>query len=203
MENASDAPKGAEPAGGWRAGSGDAADESDEQLLASVAQGDDRAFAELYQRYALPVYNYLLRLIHDQNLAEDLLQETFVAAWRGAGAFRRRSGVKTWLFRIAHNRAVSWLRRHRPHSMQEDPEIADEAPGPEALSLINWRNEALLAALDALSTNHRAVIELAFVHELTYSDIARIIECPVGTVKSRMSYALKHLNRLLAGSELG
>lgn len=203
MENASDAPKGAEPAGGWRAGSGDPADESDQRLLAAAAQGDDRAFAVLYRRYAPLVYNYLLRLIHDQNLAEDLLQETFVAAWRGAGAFKGRSGVKTWLFRIAHNRAVSWLRRHRPHSMNEDLELADEAPGPEALSLLNWRNEALLAALDALSTNHRAVIELVFVHELTYSDIARIIECPVGTVKSRMSYALKHLNRLLSGADVG
>lgn len=201
MEKTSDRPEGAEPASRSPAASSDA-DETDKRLIAAIAQGDERAFAELYQIHSPEVFNYLVRLIHDRNLAEDLLQETFVAVWRGAEAFKRRSQVRTWLFRIAHNRAVSWLRRHRPQSLQEDLDMADEAPSPEALSLLNWRNEALLAALDALSPNHRAVVELAFAHDLAYSDIAQIMQCPVGTVKSRMSYALQHLQRLLIGAEL-
>lgn len=175
----------------------------DAQLLAAVAEGDDEAFAALYNAYSSSVFNYLIRLVHDRSLAEDLLQETFVAAWGGAGAFRRQSTVKTWLFRIAHNRAVSWLRRHRPRSMDDELEMVDETPGPEMLSQINWRNQALLSALDALSANHRAVVELAFAHELAYSEIAQVMECPVGTVKSRMSYALRHLQRLLIDAELG
>jgi RNA polymerase sigma-70 factor (ECF subfamily) len=197
-----DRPEGAVPTIQLSAASSTTSDETDRRLLAAIARGNDRAFTELYQQHSPAVFNYLLRLIHDQNLAEDLLQETFVAVWRGADAFKRQAQVKTWLFRIAHNKAVSWLRRHRPQSMQDNLEIVDEAPGPETLSLINWRNEALLAALDALSPNHRAVVELAFVHELPYSDIAEIMECPVGTVKSRMSYALRRLHGLVTRTEL-
>jgi RNA polymerase sigma-70 factor (ECF subfamily) len=203
VQDTSDAPEGVEIRRRLRENSQTVSDETDRRLLEDAANGGEQAFAELYQRHAPAVFNYFLRLIHDQNLAEDLLQDSFVALWQGAGTFKGQSQVKTWLFRIAHNKAVSWLRRHRPQSMQEDLEILDETPGPEALSLINWRNEALLSALDDLSPNQRAVIELAFVHELAYADIAQIMDCPLGTVKSRMSYALKHLYRLLHNSELG
>jgi RNA polymerase sigma-70 factor (ECF subfamily) len=202
MEKSGERSEGVAPPSQFPTASSATSEETDERLLATVAEGNERAFAELYQEHSLAVFNYLLRLIHDRNLAEDLLQETFVAVWRGADGFRHQAQVKTWLLRIAHNRAVSWLRRHRPQSMQENLEVADDAPGPEALSLISWRNEELLSALDALSPNHRAVIELAFAHELPYSEIAVIMECPEGTVKSRMSYALKQLHGLLIGAEL-
>ncbi|MFN2221124.1 MAG: sigma-70 family RNA polymerase sigma factor [Chloroflexota bacterium] len=202
MENTSDKPEGVEQAGRSPAASSAASDETDKRLLAAVTRGNDQAFAELYQRHSQAIFNYLLRLIHDQGLAEDLLQETFVAVWRGADGFKHQSQVKTWLIRIAHNSAVTWLRRHRPQSMQDDLEVVDDAPGPEMLLLIDWRNAALLSALNALSPNHRAVVELAFVQELPYSDIAEIMECPVGTVKSRMNYALKHLHGLMIGAEL-
>ncbi len=203
MESTRDMPEGAGPASRPTTDSVGTTDEKEQQrLLAAIAHGDERAFAELYQRYGPFLFNYLLRLIHDQNLAEDLLQDTFVAAWRGASAFRRQSLVKTWLLSIAHNKAVSWLRGHRTQSLQEDPVLVDDSPGPESLSVINWRNEKLLWALDELSPNHRAVVELAFVHELPYSEIAAIMECPVGTVKSRMSYALRRLQHLLTGVEL-
>lgn len=185
-----------------RGRSPEVAEETDKHLLASVAQGDERAFAELYQRHAPALYNFLLRLIHEPPVAEDLLQESYVALWQGAGAFKQQSKVKTWLFRIAHNKAISWLRRNHPQSLEEDHVTADDSAGPEALSIISWRNEELLKALEQLSPKHRAVVELAFVHDLAYSEIALVMECPVGTVKSRMSYALRHLYRLLIDSEL-
>jgi RNA polymerase sigma-70 factor (ECF subfamily) len=178
-----------------------AADDADRRLLAAAAQGDNGAFAALYRNHSTAIFNYLLRLVHDKNQAEDLLQETFMATWRGANTFRRQSSVRTWLFSIAHNKAVSWLRRNRPQSMDEDLEITDDSPGPEMLSQITWRNEAILSAMDELSVSHRAVVELAFVHELAYADIAQIMGCPLGTVKSRMSYALTHLQRLLIDLE--
>lgn len=174
----------------------------DRQLLAAIARGDDDAFVQLYERHAAVIFNYLLRLIHDEKLAEDLLQETFVAVWQGAGAFGRRSKAKTWIFTIAHNKAVSWLRRYRPEALHEESHIAAEEPDPEARTLTNWRNEELLAALDKLSPNHRAVVELSFAQEMSYAEIARIMECPVGTVKSRMSYALRRLYGLLIDTEL-
>ncbi len=90
------------------------ADSTDRLLLQAVAQGDENAIGELYQRYQAPLYNYLLRLMREPAGAEDLLQEIFIAVWQGAGRFRGEAKVKTWLFRIAHNQAVSWLRRLRP-----------------------------------------------------------------------------------------
>jgi RNA polymerase sigma-70 factor (ECF subfamily) len=179
-----------------------AVEESDRQLIAAVAHGDDAALTEIYQRYGTVIFNYLLRLVRDQTVAEDLLQETFVAVWQGAGSYRRRAMAKTWMLSIAHNKAVSWLRRNHPESIDDDRELRSEEPGPESVSLINWRNDELLAALDYLSPNHRAVVELVFVHGLAYKEVAKIMDSPVGTVKSRMSYALKHLHRLLMNSDL-
>lgn len=177
------------------------AEKRDSGLLAAVAEGDEAAFADLYRAHSTAVFNYLLRLIHDERLAEDLLQDTFVAVWQGAGAFGRRAKVKTWILRIAHNKAVSWLRRNRPESMAEETEIISQELEPESLVLLSSRNDELLAALDSLSATHRAVVELVFVHELSYKEIGQIMDCPVGTVKSRMSYALQHLQRILLRSE--
>jgi RNA polymerase sigma-70 factor (ECF subfamily) len=203
LENQSYTTEGSETALPSGAGRLEPSEETDKQLLAATAQGDERAFTSFYERHSPAIFNYLQRLVHDQRQAEDLLQETFVAVWRGASAFKHQSKVKTWLFRIAHNKAVSWLRRHRPFSIDEEPGLLDDGPGPEMLAAINLRNEALRSALDDLTPNHRAVIELVFVHELAYSEIAQVMDCPIGTVKSRMSYALRHLNRLLGDAELG
>jgi RNA polymerase sigma factor (sigma-70 family) len=170
---------------------------SDRQLMNAVAQGEETAFGELYQRHGTAIFNYLFRLIHEEALAEDLLQETFVAIWKGAHSFRGKSKAKTWMFGIAHNKAVSWLRRNRPDSLHEGQTAPGIEPNPETTSIINWRNRELLTALNSLSPNHRAVIELVFVQEMAYADIAKVMHCPLGTVKSRVSYALRHLNGLL------
>lgn len=170
---------------------------TDRQLLRRVAQGDEGALSVLYQRHSGPLYNYLLRLIHEPAFAEDLLQEVFVTVWQGAGRFRGRSKVTTWLFRIAHNRAVSWL-RHRKRELTLD-KVADfpAEDSPAERMMGRWRAEQIQAALDQLSPKHRAVLELAFYHELSYQDIAEIVGCPVGTVKSRVSYARRSLQEAL------
>ena len=182
---------------------------ADRDLLRKAAQGNDAAFGELYDRYNLPVYNYLLRLIHEQALAEDLLQDAFVAAWQGAGRFRGRSSVKTWLFRIAHNRAVSWLRRnrHKQPSSQTAVGLPESAPGdappPEDQIIANWQTDQVIGALDQLSEKHRSVVELTFGHDFSQKEIANIMNCPVGTVKSRLNYALQHLGAILRARGAG
>ena len=174
----------------------DARPATDRALLARIAQGDERAFATLYRRYHVPLYNYLLRLIHRGTVAEELLQDTFLAVWEGAAGFRGQAKVKTWLFRIAHHRAVSWLRRKR-EAFTHDGELPDHPvpPQTEAQAMTSWRVEQLRAALDKLTPEHRAVLELAFFHEMSYAEIAEVLGCPLGTVKSRMSYA----RRILTG----
>ncbi len=172
---------------------------SDVVLLQCVSEGKEAAFEELYQRYNVPVFNYLVRLTHDNGVAEELLQDVFLIIWQDAGSFRGHASVKTWLFRIAHHRAVSWLRQ-RPGNTQgdfEDVGITDIATDPEGKVIEAWTVKQIRAALDSLSNKHRAVLELAFFYDLPYTEIAQVIQCPIGTVKSRVSYARRCLLQYL------
>ncbi len=170
---------------------------ADFDLVRRVAAGDEAAFAELYDLYAPPVYNYLLRLVNESAVAEDILQEVFLALWRGARNFRAEAQVKTWLLRIAHHQAVSWLRRKRAVLWSDDELDQEAAESIEDDLTGSWQIDQLRGALARLSPKHRAVIELTFVHGLSYLEIAQVMNCPIGTVKSRMSYALRHMNELL------
>ena len=174
----------------------------DRRLIRRVGKGDQTAFGQIYNHHNVKVYNYILRLVHEQDAAEELLQETFVAVWQGAARFRGRSSVKTWIFRIAHNQAVSWLRKHAGHELVDDRQIPAVEWQVDESIMVEWQVEQVVSALERLSPNHRAVIELVFDQELSYTEVARVLDCPVGTVKSRMSYALKHLNQLLRDSDL-
>ncbi len=167
-------------------------------LLRGVAAGDEGAFNELYRLYSAPIYTYLLHLIHEPAEAEDLLQEVFVAAWKQAAYFRGQAKVKTWLLQIAHNQAVSWLRRNSCEQVTLDG-LPEETTAANPLDQVAelWRAGQLRSALDQLSVKHRAVVELAFVHGLSHSEISQIIDRPLGTVKSRMSYALHYLAEML------
>ncbi len=175
---------------------------TDVELLRQVAAGDEVAFAELYDQYAPPVYNYLLRLVNESAVAEEILQEVFLVMWQSAHRFREEAKVKTWLLRIAHHQAVSWLRRTRATLWPNDELEDDEIDHIEDHLANRWQIEQIRAALTQLSPNHRAVVELTFVQGLSYAEIAEVMNCPIGTVKSRMSYALRHLNTLLSEAEL-
>ncbi len=170
-------------------------------LLQQTAQGEMTAFERLYARHSTAVFNYLRRLVRREEIAEELLQEVFVVVWQKAPLFEARSSVKTWIFRIAHNKAVSWLRSRREHqslshiTRREERRVSggQEPPSLDALAEV----DALRRALVHLSPKHRAVIELAFGQQMTYKEIAIVLNCPVGTVKSRMKYALQNLERIL------
>jgi RNA polymerase sigma-70 factor (ECF subfamily) len=175
---------------------------SDFELLQGTTRRDEKAFEALYGRYSAPVYNYLLRLIHEQDVAEELLQEVFVAVWERAGRFRGQAKVSTWLFRIAHHRAVDWLRKRRPSLLEEDARLPD-GDSPEAEAFDIWHIDQLQVALAQLSPDHRAVLELVFFQGLSYREVAQVVDCPVGTVKSRVSYAKRCLNGVLRRMGIG
>ena len=171
---------------------------SDQALISRISKNDEDAFNELYARYNLSVFNYLVRLVHQTTLAEDLLQESFLGIWQGAKKFRGKSSVKTWVFRIAHHKAISWLRKHG--KAQQIPADIDELSlfsqeiSPEEALIQRGQIAQIQNALEQLSHNHRSTVELTFVHGFSYKEIAEIMGCPVGTVKSRMNYALKNLS---------
>jgi RNA polymerase sigma-70 factor (ECF subfamily) len=170
---------------------------SDGVLIRRISQGDRDAFVELYQQYSRSMLIYLDRLVWDPAVAEELLQDLFLVVWKDAGRFRGRASVRTWLHRIAHNLAVSWLRKRRPEVWEEFPTMVDNDPTPEAETLNTVRREQIMAALEQLSPDHRAVVELAFFHQMRYREIAQVMDCPVGTVKSRMSHARRRLGAIL------
>ncbi len=175
----------------------------EKDLLSCVAGGDERAFADLYQLYGVPLFNYLRYLVNDEAVAEDLLQDVFVAVWNAAKRFRGESQVKTWIYHIAHNQAVSWFRRHHRIVHAEGQEKPSGEPDLEDRMIDQWRNDQIKAALNQLSPTHREVVELAYFHNLSYNEISDVVGCPVGTVKSRMSYARRSLNIVFQQLGLG
>ncbi len=171
--------------------------QTDLELVQNISTGDEIAFNELYSRYNLPVYNFLIQLIHQTHAAEDLLQEVFLAVWQGSNKFRGKSTVKTWVFRIAYNQAISWIRKNKKKGWQhqniDELSVIIDETSPERALIELWQAAEIKSAIEQLSHKHRSVIELTFVHGFSYQEIADIMKCPVGTVKSRMSYALRYL----------
>src|SRR5215470_20062583 len=112
--------------------SGPTSGESEAELMQRMARGDRDAFAALYRRLERPLFGYLMKLVRDRDVAEDVLSETMLEVWRQAGRFEGRSSVSTWVFSIAHHRAVSRFRRRRESLLEEDQAatIADDAPMP-------------------------------------------------------------------------
>jgi RNA polymerase sigma-70 factor, ECF subfamily len=174
----------------------------DRDLLARTGVGDRQALTELYTRYRSVVFAYLLRLTPDQHLAEDLLQETFVAVWKSAGSFVGRSTVKTWLIGVAHRQAHNVLRR-RSESLADEAELAQLAatdPGPENAALAQATREELLVAISQLSLAHRETLALAFGQEMPAAEIAEALGVPIGTVRSRLRDAKRLLRAALSGT---
>ena len=174
-------------------------------LIHRVAEGDREALVEIYRAYQRPLFAYLRRMTPDQGLAEELLQDTLVAAWQSARSFEARSSVQTWLFGIARRQAHNSLRR-RGIAVQSDDalaEVVDADPSPEAVALARADSSALAGAVAQLSPIHREVLVLKFVNGLSYEEMALVVGVPEGTIKSRLNAARKALRRLAANGEPG
>src|SRR5438874_12569711 len=175
---------------------------SDEMLLENIAAGGRTAMLTLYARHNVRVYRFILRIVRDATLAEDLVSQVFLDVWRTASQFQGRSQVSTWLLSISRFKALTALRQRRYEDLdQEDVlEIADEADTPEA-SLDRSNTSAILRACVAkLSPAHREIINLVYYHEKSVEDVGQSIGIPQSTVKTRMFYARKQLADLLKGA---
>jgi RNA polymerase sigma-70 factor (ECF subfamily) len=175
----------------------------DEELLARVGRGDESGLSVLYDRYARVVYSLVLRMVRNQQVAEELTQEVFLRVWQQAGTFHRERGrFASWIFGIAHHLAIDELRRRkaRPKQVYDDPaasrsliEIADRAPDPEELALGGIRREYIVEALSQLPQNQREVLEMSYFGGLTQSQIAERQGEPLGTIKTRTRLGLQRL----------
>jgi RNA polymerase sigma-70 factor (ECF subfamily) len=173
---------------------------SDEALVALIVRSDQVALAELYERYGRVAYNLAYRILRDQALAEDAVQEAFLAVWRSAGRFLpERSKASTWILTLVHRRAVDLVRREE----RRRAEPLDEAlePAGDATDETAWlrlERERVQAALRQLPDQQREALELAYYGGFTQSELAERLGQPLGTIKSRMFAGLARMRELLA-----
>jgi RNA polymerase sigma-70 factor (ECF subfamily) len=174
---------------------------SDEALVALVARGDERALAELYDRVGRVAYGLAFRVLRDDRLAEDAVQEAFLAVWRGAAGFiADRAKASTWILTLVHRRAVDTVRREQRRRTEPlDDAGADTATSEsaEAAAWLGFERDRVQSALQLLPDAQREAIELAYYGGFSQSELAERLGLPLGTIKSRMFAGLSRLRELL------
>ena len=180
---------------------------SDEALIARIAQGDRLAMQVLYGRHHVRVFRFGLRLVRNEQVAEDLISEVFLDVWRQAGKFEGRSAVSTWLLAIMRFKALSALRRRKDAELDDETAnaVEDQSDDPEVTVQKKDTGNALRKCLMQLSAEHREIVDLVYYHEKSVEEVAEIVGIPENTVKTRLFYARKKLAGLLkaAGIERG
>ena len=184
---------------------------AEDVLITGLCQGDDQAYEILIQRYQQPVYNLVCRLLNDPCDASDIVQEVFLKVFKNIRSFRHGSSLKTWIYRIAVNEAYNHRRWFSRHLRQEvafsnddaapahadtfaDPGRSpfDEAAGHETRALVE-------AALEKLKPNFRTAVVLRDIEDLSYEEIAAVLDVSLGTVKSRILRGREGLRKILEG----
>jgi len=174
-------------------------DEKDRQWLKSIAAGDQSAMREFYNAHEFRVYTYAVNKLNDTHAAYDIVNEVMIAVWKGADKYQAKSKVRSWLLRIAHNKVVDVYRKNGRAEMTElNEKLADEEQVTtlEIVEALENR-KYIYECMKRLSDSHREVVHLAFFEDMTYRDVAAVMGCPEGTVKTRMFHARQLLKRCL------
>jgi RNA polymerase sigma-70 factor (ECF subfamily) len=188
--------------------------EEDTALLDGLRTGREDAYEALIDRYELPIFNIVSRLLDDPSDAADVVQEVFLKVFRNVGSFRGDSSMKTWMYRIAVNEARNqrrWFSRHRRQEVNLDPEenegsprgfqnwLPDPGRSPFEVTLDHETRTLIEAALAEVNPKFRAALVLREVEGMSYEEIAEILEISLGTVKSRILRGRDALKKNLAG----
>ena len=185
----------------------------DELLIRRAQRGDADAFEQLLLEHQKNVYNLCYRMAGDPDDAMDLSQETFLRAWRCLDQYQFASAFSTWLYRLCSNICIDFLRKRRrqqtvPLTFEDaDGEeqtyaVPDAQPLPEEQVELKLTRETLAAAMAQLLPEHRAVLQLRVVNEMSYEQIADVLDIQIGTVKSRLSRARNQLKKILERGNL-
>jgi RNA polymerase sigma-70 factor (ECF subfamily) len=173
------------------------------ELIERVRARDLHAFEELYRNYQPRLSRFLINIVRRPQLVEEVLNDTMMVVWDTADRFQGASKLSTWIFAIAYRKALK-ARRRWDEPVEDKEAFARISPeaGPEQQLRHQQLQEVLLAAMNQLSADHRAVVDLTYFHGMGYREIAHVMACPVDTVKTRMFHARRRLKHVLAG-ELG
>lgn len=174
----------------------------DRELIARVAEGEQNALKQLYDSYSDHMNSFVRNYLADPQEAADVVHEAMLDVWRQAGRFSNRSTVKSWMFAIARNKAIDRNRKGARAIVAEvDTQIPDETPGAQAILEAFQDAERVRHCIEHLSDIQKSVIHLAFYEDFSYSEIAKIEDCPTGTVKTRIMAAKKSLLKCLSAGE--
>ncbi|KAF0106525.1 MAG: RNA polymerase sigma-70 factor ECF subfamily [Anaerolineaceae bacterium] len=173
--------------------------EAELALIEQAQNGDRSAYEELVRRYYTRVVHIVHRMCGDMTLAEDAAQEAFLRAWVHLSSFHPDSSLRNWLYRIAVNAALDVLRRKTEEPVEDEKMqwIPDQAPGPEAALIQKEQAAFLQQAMKSLPEASRSVLVLREYGELSYEEIATVLDIPMGTVMSRLNYARNRLRETL------
>jgi RNA polymerase sigma-70 factor (ECF subfamily) len=178
--------------------------ETERGLIAQAQQGDRNAYGELVRRHYPNVVNVVYRMCGDRGLAEDAAQEAFLRAWVNLPSFHPESPLRNWLYRIAVNAALDVLRRKTEEPVEEEKmqSMPDQAQGPEAALIQKEQAAFLQEAMKTLPEAARSVLVLREYGDLSYHEIAVVLDIPIGTVMSRLNYARTRLREVLKAEML-
>ncbi|HET6882391.1 MAG TPA: sigma-70 family RNA polymerase sigma factor [Pirellulales bacterium] len=169
----------------------------DEWLALRCQLGEQAAFEELVQEMEQPLLYYVAKLLRDENQALDVMQEVWLRAFRQIKSLTQPGSLRAWLYRMAYGLAIDRVRQERARRRLEEvkSEMLDEAASPPEFG----REDAAAVhrALDELELAHREVLVLQFLEDMSIADIASVLDCPPGTVKSRLHYAKRALREAL------
>jgi RNA polymerase sigma-70 factor (ECF subfamily) len=175
-------------------------EDPDRELAERFQRGERAAFDQIVRRHQKGVWHLVRRYVKRDADASDVTQQAFVRAFRGLGSFRGAATVRSWLFRIAINCALSWLRDHRREEPSEIPEdaLTDANPAPARL-MVGEEGVRLRAAVAQLPPKQKLVLELRVFDDLSFREVAELAECTENTAKVNFHYAVKRLRDILGG----
>jgi RNA polymerase sigma-70 factor, ECF subfamily len=169
-------------------------------LLKAIAAGDAKALERLYARAETRVFRFLLRVVKNQAIAEELLNEVFLSVWQNAQRYEGRSEPMTWMLSIAHNKAISVLRKRTEVlgiAEEAGRDLAAEDDTPDVAAQKQDKSAKIKACIAELSADHRTILDLVYYQDQSVAEVAEVLGIPEATVKTRMFYARKKLSELL------
>jgi RNA polymerase sigma-70 factor, ECF subfamily len=172
----------------------------EEQFVLRAAGGDERAYGKLVQAYQSRVFNFVRSMVRNDEVAEDITQESFVKAFFSLKRLQNPGSFKSWLFRIANNNTLDWLRRKKFQLVDVDEQIHEsyvDVRNPESGAIEEERLQHVRQALNKLKPDQKAILVMCDLQGLSYADIAEVLNVPFGTVQSRIFYARKKLKEHL------
>ncbi len=171
---------------------------SDQQLITDCLRGDDKSLEFLIKRYLKPIYSFVCRYTGNSQDAEDIAQEVFIKVWRNLKKFDQQKSFKTWIFSIAKNTSIDWLRKKKKGENLLTETLADPAPLPNEIVEQVGIAETLNTAMSQLTSKCRMVLFLRYNDHFTFREIAETLREPLNTIRSRHRRALIQLKKILS-----